>query len=203
MCDYQESFEGVPIYFWGDIGYMDGKLHIKGKFQNLWIYPNRNSKMEVIPNSSYICNFKTIPGNSYCFAEIVAPMTDEEVLKYITDHPEKSNGLISWIIKNREKMENTEHENETSTITGAEMSDESIFRIGFNELKSDLFADDKYTVRYSPNGRRMLITPNKNGRTECRNGVITIPGMEKRRPFVKTEKVRFTRDDSGFSLVFA
>ena len=202
MFEYQNILENVPIFF-GKVWEAKGDVHAYGLFNGIRVYSHRNNTIVASLNNAYMCDLLLIPGQEYCFAWIDHVMTDEEVEDYVNNFPNKSNGLIDWIIRNSNKEKTVPTEEKTEKKDVPMMEPDSIYRICYNELKSNLFTNGKYTVRYSPNGRRMLITPNKYGRTECRNGVITVPGMEKRRPFTTMEKVRFTRNDSGFSLVFA
>ena len=56
-------------------------------------------------------------------------------------------------------------------------------RISPTELKSELFTDEGYQVRITPDCKRLIISPFSRSSLRCKDGVLTVVGLDKLVPF--------------------
>lgn len=206
----QEGFvSGAMVRFEGWVGKEDGQLHKSGRYGGTRVYPDRDYENVVIPDMAYLCNLVyNVKGGCY-HAEIIAEITDQHILDYMSDHPEESARVMAQAgatmahgVQAAEPAEAAPAVDAPEETTPTCTVDESVYRISHDEIRSDLFTEDRYTVRFSPNGRKVSLYPNRRGKTLCRNGVILIGGMAKRNPFTGETKVGCRMTKERFDLFF-
>ena len=128
---------------------------IRGTYNNLPVYRHRDYEDSILPGRTYICDL-TINYNTMgnYFA---IPL--EEV-----EEPKCQQSIIEEI------------KPVGDPIVG-------VVRISPTELKCELFTDEGYQVKIAPDCKRMTISPFSRSSLRCKNGVLTVVGLDKLIPF--------------------
>ena len=128
---------------------------IRGTYNNLPVYRHRDYEDSILPGRTYICDL-TI---NYSTMGNYFAIPLEEV-----EEPKCQQSII-------EEMRPLEE-----PIVG-------VLRISPTELKSNLFTDEGYQVKIAPDCRSIIISPFSRSSLRCKDGVLTIVGLDKLVPF--------------------
>ena len=144
-------------------------LRVQGLYANMPVYRYRGYENVILPGHIYRCNL-TI---NYCNMGNFFAIPIEEVIEpKIQTNPE-------------------EEKKEDEPVVG-------IVRISPTELKSDMFTDDGYQVKISPDGKKMSISPYSRSSNRCKNGILTLKGLDRLIPFKGIQGLEFSQ--SGDSI---
>ena len=137
---------------------------IRGTYNNLPVYRHRDYENEILPGCTYICDL--IINYSTMGNYFAIPLQKVEETKYQQSVIEEKKVVVE-------------------PVSG-------VMRISPTELKSDMFTEEGYQVKISPNGKRLSISPFSRSSNRCKNGVLTLTGLEKLVPFNGTRGYDFS-----------
>ena len=139
-------------------------LRVQGSYANMPVYRFRGYENVILPGRAYRCNLVM----NYCTMGNFFAIPIEEII-----------------------------EPKLQTVSDEGKAEEepviSIVRISPSELKSDIFTDEGYQVRISPDGKRMSITPFSRSSNRCKDGILTLKGLDRLIPFKGIQGLEFSQ----------
>lgn len=185
----------------------DGDVRIIGFHNNLPVFPHNQTFTPIHANHAYVCDltFNHRNHRNY-FANAIREATDEDIETYYA--PIRKNLKIDINVNvEAEDVAKTPVKEETAVkdCISSEPIDihEKIVRISPHELRSDLLPDGRYLVDIQKDCRKMIISPNKDGRVFCKNNTIQLFGLDRYIPFEGIQELRFRKDEGRFDLLLS